>query len=280
MRAQASETARHVARLRAAHQVLEGGAFFADRLAAPILGESADAVARELSGRPELTRLRLFVAARSRFAEDSLAAALDHGVCQAVVLGAGLDTFGLRNPHAGRGLRVIEIDHPATQQWKRELIDRAGIALPSTLSFADVDFERETLADGLAKGGFDANRPAFFIWLGVVPYLTRHAIFATLSFIAGLPGGEVVFDYPQPLDHHPPARRGAIEAIMARSAALGEPWRSFFDPAGLRAELTAIGFKEIEDLGPHEVAKRYGDGPVPPTGTAGPHLLRARRLSG
>ena len=113
-----SLTARVAALLRAAHQLLEGGAIFADPLAVLICGEDAGAISRFVREHPY--RLRLFIVARSRFAEECLSHAVDRGVRQVVVLGAGLDTFGLRNPYAGKGLRVFEVDRPATQQWKRE----------------------------------------------------------------------------------------------------------------------------------------------------------------
>jgi methyltransferase (TIGR00027 family) len=139
--------------------------------------------------------MRLFIAARSRFAEENLATAVARGVRQYVVLGAGLDTFAHRNPFTEQGLRVFEVDYPATQAWKQRRLADAGLISPASLTFAPVDFERQTLADGLAAAGFDAAAPAFFSWLGVAVYLTRTAIRETLAFIAGLrSGGEVVFD--------------------------------------------------------------------------------------
>ena len=79
--------------------------------------------------------------------------------------------FGLRNPHADQGLGVFEVDHPATQAWKRDRIAQMSIDIPCSLIFAPVDFERGSLADGLAAGGFRPDQLAFFLWLGVVPYL-------------------------------------------------------------------------------------------------------------
>ena len=199
------------------------------------------------------------------------------GVRQLVVLGAGLDTFAYRNPHAEAGLAVFEVDHPATQAWKRQLLAGAGLAPPPSLTFAPVDFEQETLAGGLAAAGFDPARPAFFTWLGVVPYLTREAIFATLGFIAGLPGGaEVVFDYAEPPSALTPAQAAAHAVRAERVAALGEPWLSYFTPGELHAELRGLGLGEIENLGPRGIAARYfGVAPdrVPP---AGGHVIRAR----
>lgn len=105
---------------------------------------------------------RVFMAARSRFAEDCLTTAVSRGVRQVVVLGAGLDTFSLRHPHSSLGVRVFEVDHPATQVWKRERITEAGLAAPASLTFAPVDFERQSLAEGLVAAGFESTWPAFF----------------------------------------------------------------------------------------------------------------------
>ena len=168
---QPSRTALGAATHRALHQVLEGGRVFADPLAARILGKDLEAAIREAEGDPLRRALRLFIAVRTRFAEDALMAAMARGVRQLVVLGAGLDTFAYR---AGQveGLRIFEVDHPATQAWKRQRLSEAGIEVPPALTFAPVDFERETLGEGLAAAGFDPSRPAFFTWLGVVPYLS------------------------------------------------------------------------------------------------------------
>ena len=106
----------------------------------------------EMAADPAQRPMRLFIAARSRFSEDTLAACVARGVRQVVVLGAGLDTFSLRNPHAG--VRVFEVDYPATQGWKRERLTQAGLAMPSSLTFAPVDFERQSLAEGLRPPDF------------------------------------------------------------------------------------------------------------------------------
>jgi methyltransferase (TIGR00027 family) len=269
----ASSTAANVALLRAAHQLLEGGSIFPDPLAVPISWRRVETL-REVGGRPEVRLLRLFVAARSRFAEDRLALAVDRGVRQAVVLGAGLDTFGLRNPHAQKGLRVFEADRPATQQWKRGCLAKANLPVPGWLSLAAVDFERQAWIDSLAATGFNPREPAFFTWLGVVPYLSRDAIFATLSSIANIPDAEVVFDYGEPPESYRPERRAGYEAMIARAAAAGEPWLSFFNPAELRFALSRLGFAEIEDLAPTEVAARYGIQRDPEA--PGGHVVRAR----
>jgi methyltransferase (TIGR00027 family) len=272
-----SQTARGAAAYRAIHQTLEGGAIFRDPLALRILDEETRATLDDMAADPSLRPMRLFIAARSRFSEDALAACVARGVRQIVVLGAGLDTFSLRNPFASLGVHVFEVDFPATQHWKREQLMRAALAVPSALTFAPVDFERQSLAEGLARAGFHADRPAFFQWLGVVPYLTRDAISETLEFIAGIPGSEVVFDYAEPFENYPPHRRAHIIAVAERARAGGEPWLSLFDPSELSHLLRLKGFAVVEDLGLAEIAERfYGtlkEGiPIGPGG----HVVRAQ----
>jgi methyltransferase (TIGR00027 family) len=274
---QPSLTARGAAAHRAVHQTLEGGVIFSDPFAIDILDDRTRAGLPAMAADPSHRLMRLFIAARSRFSEDMLATSVERGVRQVVVLGAGLDTFSLRNPHSGRGIRVFEVDYPATQVWKRQRLKQAGLALPSSLTFAPIDFERQGLMEGLGAAGFQADRPAFFQWLGVVPYLTREAISTTLDFIAGLPDSEVVFDYAVPFDNFPPDRRAEVVAIAERAAARGEPWLSLFDPAEMSALLQARGFALTEDLSRAEIADRYyGDLRQGDLTGPGPHIVRAR----
>jgi methyltransferase (TIGR00027 family) len=263
---QPSRTAYSAARYRAAHQILENGAIFADPLAVQILGTPEDELLADASRRA----MRVFIAARTRFAEDALAFAVAGGVRRLVVLGAGLDTFAYRNPYPD--LAVVEVDHPDTQAWKRRRLDEAGIAVPDSLTYLGVDLERESLADRLRLDG-----PAFFLWLGVVPYLTRQGFDETLRFVAGSPGNEVVFDYAQSPERMSAERRAALTARAERVAKLGEPWLTYFEPDEIAAELTGRGFRKITDLGPAGMAARYfGRADVPPE-TPGGHVLHAVR---
>ena len=278
-RGQPSRTALAAAAHRAAHQVLEEASFFYDPLALRILGSDATAMVEAAAAEPSRRRMRVFIAVRSRFAEESLAAAVKRGVRQLVVLGAGLDTFAYRSPFQ-EALRIFEVDHPATQAWKQERLSDAGIMIPEWLTFAPIDFEQQTLAEGLSGASFDPQLPTFFTWLGVVPYLTEQAIFSTLEFIAQVGGGShVVFDYSDPPESFPPALRAYHDARAARVAELGESWISFFVPADLHERLARIGFTEIEDLGPRDIAARYF--PNAPHRAnipeAGGHILRASR---
>jgi len=269
-----SRTALAAARHRAAHQLLEQGRIFTDPLALRILGENPQAIVDGAQSDVS-RRMRIFIAARTRFAEDTLAAAIARGVTQLVVLGAGLDTFAYRGGYPDT-LRIFEVDHPATQAWKRQRLADAAIAVPPALTFAPIDFERETLSAGLAAAGFDPAHPAFFIWLGVVPYLTPEAVRATLRFIANLPNpAHVVFDYSDPPDSLPPEMRVLYEARAARVAALGEPWVNHFEADALRAQLTETGFKTIEDLGPREIAARWFPDRAASAPARGGHILYA-----
>ena len=270
-----SRTALAAAAHRAAHQLLEQGRIWSDPLALAILGPEAESIARGSAERPLAARTRFFIAARSRFAEEALAAAVAGGLGQLVIVGAGLDTYAYRGAHREQ-LRVFEVDHPATQAWKRQCLAQAGIPVPELLRYVAVDFQRESLAGRLSEAGLDSAAPVFFSWLGVVPYLPESAVFSTLEYIAALPGGaQVAFDYGEPSHTLAPDAREAHAERARRVAALGEPWISCFEPQPLHTRLTALGFGHIEDLGPdaivgHYLARARADG-----ARRGGHLLRA-----
>ncbi|MFY9938328.1 MAG: class I SAM-dependent methyltransferase [Silvibacterium sp.] len=252
-----SRTALRVALRRAAHQVYDSPVVFADPIAVPILGKSYAEELRRTplrADRPFSVGLRAFLVARSRYAEDNLRRAVAGGVRQYVLLGAGLDTFAYRNPYTE--LRVFEVDHPATQGWKCELLQRGSIAVPGSLSFVPVDFETQSLSAQLDAAGFDHGAPAFFAWLGVVPYLTLTAFRSTLGFIAEQPEGSgVTLDYGQPREALPFLERLAHDSLASRVQNAGEPFRLFFTPAEIAAEFA--GFRSIEDLGSTEINARY-----------------------
>lgn len=253
----ASATARGAAILRALHQVIDYPRVLDDPLALPIIGDDGR---RELQAAADRGShgLRAFVALRSRYAEDRLAAAVAQGTRQYVVLGAGLDTFAYRNPHAASGLHVFEVDHPATQHWKRSRLKSAGIPVPPRLTFVPVDFETQTLSAELQRAGFRSDRPAFFSMLGVVVYLTKPALMDTLRLVAaGAPGTEIAFSFSLPDSHLSEAARLRRERSAARMAALGEPWQTYFDPDELTGMLRETGFARIDILNPGDGNARY-----------------------
>ncbi len=246
-----SRTALVTAYARAYHQVADRPPIFTDALAAHLLGVSAEELI-ELSQRPgdqvgtviSDEARRLFFAARARFAEDSVAAAVAAGTRQVVILGAGLDTFAYRKPYPE--LRVFEVDHPATQAWKRDRLASARIDYPKTLTLVPLDFETQDLAGELESTTFTRTEPAIFVWLGVVFYLTPSAVRTTLEYIAGqTQPAEVVFDYLQPADTD--EDRAHLRARADRLASAGEPLFSYFTPDEISRHLRALGFTDIED---------------------------------
>lgn len=258
---QPSRTALSVATLRAAHQLLDDPLVLHDPIALRILGAERETQLRADpfgQNEPILRFLRAALVVRSKYAEEELARAMAGGVRQYVVLGAGLDTFAYRNPHGDAALSVYEVDHPSTQAWKRRQLAEAGIVLPGNLTFAPVDFEQATLAEGLAEAGFRMDQPACFSWLGVTMYLTGEAIFETLRFVAGLPrGSSITFDFIADLSVANPLRRAVTETLMEWAASYGEPWLSAFIPDELRERVLSLGFSEVETLDAEALNRQY-----------------------
>jgi methyltransferase (TIGR00027 family) len=253
-----------VALRRASHQLHDAKPLVLDDpLAVRILGsEYKPDLDRTPDGdkRPFSAGLRAFLVARSRLAEDALAAAYERvGARQYLLLGAGLDTFAYRNPH--NALRVFEVDHPATQAWKQDLLERAAISVPESLTFVAVDFERERLRDRLLAAGFDESVPTMTAWLGVTPYLTPEAFAETLSVLAGFaPGSGVVFDYALPREALSPVEQLMLDSLSQRVALVGEPFQLFFTPELLRRQLAAAGLDVVEDLSSVQLNERYFSG--------------------
>jgi methyltransferase (TIGR00027 family) len=254
-----SRTAWRVAVRRAAHQLFDAPRVFDDPLAIRILGPDAGAGLER--DRPNATNrvalaLRAFMAVRSRIAEDRLAEGYAQGVRQYVVLGAGLDTLAYRSTFAG--LRVFEVDHPATQRWKRDLLERAGIPIPASLEYVAVDFERRPFMEALTESAFDATGPACFAWLGVSMYLNRETVIQTVRSIAALPQpSTVVFDYAVARSELGMMEKMVLSAFERRVAAIGEPWTCYFEPADLADVLRSVGFDRVDDLGPEGINQRY-----------------------
>lgn len=271
-----SRMALMVARQRAAHQLLDHGAIFDDPLAMKILCEDARDVLQFANQHPLASIGRLLTAARSRIAEDALARAVERGVRQVVILGAGLDTFALRNPYAAL-ISIFEVDHPATQAWKRQRLVAAELAPPPWLTFVPVDFERDDLQQKLSSAGFQRTSTAFFTWLGVVPYLTHDAIGSTLDYMASIQDAEVVFDYMEPPEAFSEEVRGVVRERTEQLEKTKEGWASRFEPASIAAILRAHGFRAIEDISFLQIASRFGrDVQGLATGHLGVHVVHAK----
>lgn len=259
-----SRTAMLTALARARHQLVDGGRVFKDPLALTILGPQREAAVRAAAGRdanPIARAMRGPVAARSRIAEDTLAEAVAAGATQYVLLGAGLDTFLCRNPW-GERVRVFELDHPATQAWKRRMLHEAGLTPPPSASLVSVDFAHEDFIARLWQAGWDASRPTVFAWLGVSMYLPEAAVMDCLGAIArhSAPGSVLVFDFVRRPPRFNLPRRALMAFLSRRFAAMGEPWLGFLDADELSAQMQAMGYQAPEFLSASHLAQQFLQG--------------------
>jgi methyltransferase (TIGR00027 family) len=221
-----------------------------DWLAWPLVGREAEDLMAGIRGAfgEVFGSIATWVAARSRFVEDWQEASRAD---QYVILGAGLDSFAWRQ----RGVvRVFEVDHPATQAWKRSRLEALSASVPSELVWVPVDFEVESVEDGLERSGLGAG-PTFISWLGVVPYLSLDAIRATLR---ALPPCSLAASYAPPEEMWQPEIRAASNAFREMAVAAGEPVISLFAPSEFADLLADNGFAVVEDVGPEDVEARYG----------------------
>ena len=275
-----SQTALTSAAARGAHLIVDAAPLiFEDTLAVAVLGERAEeliAYHRLHGDHLVLSSARTQVLCRSRYTEDRLAASVLRGVRQYVILGAGLDTFGYRAqlaPDADQAdadqadadqadadqagaVRVFEVDHPATQQWKRRHLATAGIPVPQTVRYVPIDLETEPLIDRLVASGFDLDLPAFVSWLGVTMYLTRAAIAATLATLGTLaPGTELVADHMVPAELRDEIGQSYVDQVASFAAEHGEPWLSFLSPDEMSLLLAEHGFRTVETVRQHDMVE-------------------------
>ena len=266
-----SRTAEYMALFRALETVRPPDRrLFADPLAASFLAAPLNRVAR--AARLPLLRAvmpwvidrrvpgpRPSAVARTTVLDDALVAAIDGGVEQLVILGAGYDSRAYRLPGCAR-VDVFEVDHPDTQAVKRRVLTGALGQLPAHVRFVAVDFDHDYLVTALDRAGFRAGRPTFVLWEGVASYLTPEAVDATVRWAHDATGehSELAFTY---------VHRGLIdgtvtfphaEAWVRSVAEAGEPFVSGFDPAELPAYLEARGWEPLEDLSTTEALVRRG----------------------
>ncbi len=257
----ASRTALASAYLRAAHQILDARPLILDDpVALILLGPGAEKRIKGTIGRymtPEAKALRSHVVLRSRYTEDRLRLSILRGVSQYVIVGAGFDTFALRQPAWATHLKIIEMDHRDTQDLKRANILAAGIPVPSNVVFVDINFESESLEEGLTRNSVRNDEPTFFSWLGVTMYLTEPAIDATLQCMAKyLSGSEAVISFRQPS----PAPTFQSSQLAERVSEAGEPFVSLFTPEDFKNKLRGAGFAQVEFLTPEISARYFRDG--------------------
>ena len=258
-----SRTAIRTAVQRAAHLLLDDDPkILADPFARAFAGYASDA---EMLGALDPTqlldssRLRTLFALRNRYAEDELVQAIARGVDGYVILGAGLDSFAYRRPDLMASLDVFEVDHPASQAWKRARAAELGIPAPARLHHVAIDFERTTLADGLAENAVDRGRHMFVSMLGVAQYLTKGALARTLRDVAATTasGSEMVMQYVVPLATFAGDEAALVKGLAARASTSQEPWLSFYEPAEMERVLVDAGFGDIVHFGAEEALERY-----------------------
>jgi methyltransferase (TIGR00027 family) len=248
---------------RAAHQILDRPPIFADPLAVEILGREGRSMLDEHiaanieePAAAKYKTTRTMVAARSRYVEDALAAAVARGIRQYVILGAGLDTFAYRNTFADAALRVFEVDLQTTQALKQARLAEAEIPLPDMVRFVPLNLKKPLLVEALDRAGFDFGKPAFFSCLSVIRHLTRKTVLRTFAEIARsvTAGSEIVFDFAQ----SPLLRRQLILWIRAaRRRPSNNPASCHFHTSALVRKLSRLGFHDFEILGPQEINDRY-----------------------
>ena len=192
--------------------------------------------------------IRPLVLARHRFIDAALSAALEDGVGQVVLLGAGLDARPWRfaGPEGSPGeRRFFVVDHPATARLRarRRLRMPAGLAEASGIR-VDVDFAREDFGDALLRAGYRPDLPSFFVWEGVSMYLPRFAVSASLGRLAALmaPGSSLGLDF-----WRPGAGKAAVRCVEAASrrgmALIGEPVQFGLAVAEISPFLGGHGFR-------------------------------------
>lgn len=274
----ASRTAEGAAILRALHQTLDGEPkILDDPIAVRLVDRSSEfyrGYVQGLERMPPALRLqrRGHAVLRSRHAEDCLAESVARGVRQYVIMGAGLDTFGYRQPSWATALRIFEVDHPATQRWKGARLSAAGIQIPPNVIFAPVNFEEVSLEEGLVASGLDRSVATFFSWLGVMPYLTEEAIERTLKFVLAMPrSSQIVLDFIVPEELIAKEEAPTAAKVFAYAAQQGEPIVTRFAPEELAAKLKAAGFSKVVHLSPQTAFERYYAGR--PDGLGGPTTL-------
>ncbi|ANH79868.1 hypothetical protein A8C56_01745 [Niabella ginsenosidivorans] len=253
-----SKTAVAAAMLRAAHQLLDGPhKLLADPVVLRLLG--TEAIEWILANQqyyflPGILAMRTHIVLRSRYAEDCLKVACKEGIRQYLILGAGLDTFAFRQPDWAKELQIIEADHPASQQNKKERLDKAALSMPSNLHFLETDLESLELQLALNSPLIDYHKPVFVACLGVLIYLSPQSIANLFRWAGGLPqGSQLVFTASFNTES-----RNSLLADKAAKA--GEPWISYFSMPELEARLIECGFDHIELLTPAIAEEQYFKG--------------------
>lgn len=204
-----------------------------------------------------------FLAARERYIDDCLEAALAEGIDQLVILGAGFDSRAYRIEGLQKQVRVFEVDHPATQAMKKQKVAQILGGLPAHVTYVPIDFDKEDLREHLAAGGYMEGAKTFFIWQGVTEYLTSAAVDATLAFVANHSGSgsQIVFDYMYTSVLNGTIQRGEISRMRRARRFTGEGLVYGIPEGTLKSFLEQRGFCDVKDTTREDLKEAYFVGP-------------------
>jgi methyltransferase (TIGR00027 family) len=256
-----SFTAMWCAWARNAHATLHPSPIYSDTRSVQLVPEQAlERVASAMGhfSQEAADALILLTVVRQRVLADRLPPAHERGVRQLVILGAGLDTTGFGLPEWGDKWRVFEVDHPATQEWKRRRIADLCWKVPANLFFASCDFEQQALLSALTAAGFERQRPALVSLFGVIIYLTANATKATLAELAALaPGSEVILTYESPPDGADPVVQETYDKVFPVLDATGESFVGYYHESEMEALVRSAGFPNAIHHPTNELNARY-----------------------
>lgn len=206
-----------------------------------------------------------FLAARDRYIDDYLEARLCEGLEQMVILGAGYDARAYRFEALKTGVKVFEVDHPATQAAKVRKVAAIFGAPPGHVTYVAIDFDRESLADRLCACGYDERRKTLFIWQGVTQYLTAQAVEDTLAFVSGHsgPGSRIIFDYMDPALLAGATHHGEVSSMRRYRGLTGESLAFGIAIGSIQAFLEERGFTEVRNADHFTLEKAYYSGSRP-----------------
>jgi methyltransferase (TIGR00027 family) len=220
-----------------------------------------------------------FLAARTRCIDDYLKDCLLEGLEQLVILGAGFDSRAYRFPALKGGVRIFEVDHPASQQVKKEKLAQVLGSIPEYVTYVPIDFEAEAL-DKLFSCGYRLDLKTLFIWEGVTMYLQPAAIDSTLAFIAANspPGSAVIFDYIYTSLLDGTVKHGEVSGMRRYRFFTGEGLVFGIPEGQVRAFLEVHGFNQVEDRTSQALHAAYFSGPNQSRQVAGGYAIVSARV--
>ena len=196
--------------------------------------------------------------ARAAYCENILRNEVRLGVKQYVILGAGLDTFGFRHPELESTLEIFEIDHPATQEFKKKRLEQVDLKIPGNLHFIPMDLTNTLSYEKLIEKGFGYEK-TFFSLLGVSYYLTKQELSSLLDqLFAKVPtGSSIVFDYADRRLFEEKGFSNRVENMVKMAAVGGEPMKSCYSYSEMEKMLESSGLLIYEHLSPAKINELY-----------------------